>query len=347
MKRVLPILMLLMLLTQACSGNTPAVTQTSNAEVQPTATSASAVEPIVHKTIPQAGTKSRSNAHDHEESTTFESKNVASGDDFRKNQYERPFTADMTYLPDIDIVDFSITSDDQFFYIKTTFAGVDLVSQSLTGFYGVELDRNSDGRGEILLMTKPPYSTDFTADNVFVYVDINGDVGGLRASLPDENASGNGYDGVIFDLSQNIQPQDPDLAWVHVIPGDKPAIEIAYKKWLFKDGNEQFMWNVWASKSEPNPGKFNLHDSFTAAQAGSPNKNDANFPLKDVVAVDNSCRVPLGFDVLGNELLGCLVKAQVNENAGDESGPPFDGQFPSVGGRFPGSVIPPRLAIFK
>jgi hypothetical protein len=264
----------------------------------------------------------------------------------------------MTYLPDIDIVDFGITSDDQFFYIKILLSGLDESSQSLTGSYGVEIDRNADGRAEILLATRPPYSTDFTADNVVVYIDQNGDIGGTRPALPDSIFTGDGYDGVIFDLTQNIHPEDPDLAWVHFVPGDKPAIEIAYKKWIFKDGNEQFMWSVWASKQEINPGLFNLHDAVKAEDAGSPNKNDATYPIKVVSEVDNSCRVPLGFDASGSEPLGCLVAtgsvpaiseeealaaanaAAANNAAAPVATTPFCGQFAAVCNRIqhPGGV---------
>lgn len=315
MKKLTTFIIVAFLFLQGCASPTPeapAVTEapaTEQPAIEAAATEAPTAEPIVHTTIPQSGTRSRSNAHDQEESTTFDNKNVTNGDDFLKNQFERPFTADgMTYLPDIDIVDFGITSDNQFFYIKIFLAGLDDASQSLTGSYAVEIDRNADGRAEILLSTRAPYSTDFTADNVYVFVDVNGDIGGTRATRPDAIFTGDGYDGVIFDLSRNIFPEDPDLAWVHFVPGDKPAIEIAYKKWIFKDGNEKFMWNVWASKQQINPHFFNLHDTTTTEEAGSPDKNNADYPIKLVSEVDNSCRVPLGFDASGSEPMGCLVK---------------------------------------
>ena len=342
MRKILP-LILITLVLQACNLGAP--TQAATEASLPVAAEAppATFEPIVHTIIPQQGSLSRSNAHDHEESATFDNKNVTAGDEFLKNQFERPFTAsEMAYLPDIDIVDFGITSDDQFFYIKIILAGLDVDSQSITGGYGVEIDRNVDGRAEIMLVTLPPYSTEFTAENVIVLVDKDGDIGGSRPTRPDEGFSGNGYDGVIFDLSQNIFPEgDPDLAWVRAIKDEKPAIEIAYRKWIFKDGNESFMWSVWASGQDIDPASFNLHDSIAETQAGSPNKGNANYPIKDLAAFDNSCRVPLGFDAVGNEPLGCLVQGSEREGGGDGVG--FCDQFNAVCQRTPN--IPPSRII--
>jgi hypothetical protein len=331
MKKTLLFLLFLLLL-QACDG-APAQTTPAPAQVTDTPPTATA-EPIIHKIIPEGGTRSRANAHDHEQTTTFEKKNVIGGDDFRRNQFERPYTAgEMVYLPDLDIVDFGITSDDQFFFIGIELAGLNSETNDVSGYYGVEIDRNRDGRGEILLAVRGPYSTEFTADNVVVMVDQNGDVGGLKPSRPDEGSTGDGYDGVIFDLSQNVHPEDPDLAWVRVIEGERPTVEIAYRKWIFKDGNEVFMWSVWASGQGVEPGKFNWHDNITVAEAGSPNKSDPDYPIKGIAELDNSCRVPLGFDAVGNEPLGCSVQVQQVEVEGDPV--EFCDQFASVCARSP------------
>ena len=343
MKTALPIILIIMIL-QAC-GSAPTQAAT-NVPLAADESQTPTVEPIVHKIIPQEGTLSRSNAHDQDEITTFEKKNVISGDEFIKNQFERPFTAnEMTYLPDIDIVDFGITSDDQFFYIKIVLAGLDPVSQSVAGSYGVEIDRNADGRAELMLATLPPYSKEFTADNVLVLVDKDGDIGGIHPTRPDEAFSGNGYDGVIFDLRHNINPNDPDLAWVRVIEGDKPAIEIAYRKWIFKGGNESFMWSAWASGKDLSPASFNLHDHISEVKAGSPNKANANYPVKDLSEFDNTCRVPLGFDAVGNEPLGCTVKGPQKEVSSE--GVPLCDQFPNVCLKI--TVIPasPQIIIFE
>ncbi len=336
LKKLLPVLVLILLL-QAC-GSAPAeapateaaATAAPSTEAALTDVPAATSETIVHKTIPTEGTTARSSAHDNEMSASFENKNVTDADNFLINRLERPFTSnDMNYVPDVDIVDFSITSDDAFFYIRISLSALDSATNTLTGHYGVELDRDRDGRAEIFLEARPPYTAEFNADNVIVYVDLDGDIGGKTASRPDENFTGNGFDAILFDLSQSVHPQDPDLAWVRFVDDKLPSIEIAYKKWLFKGGNESFMWSVWASRSPIDPTIFNLHDSMTEEQAGSANKDSALYPIKALAEIDNTCRVPLGFQASGTEPLGCATAAS-GDSGGSEGGVGFCGQFASA-----------------
>lgn len=353
MKRLFPLLVALMLALQACGGGSaetaeteapteaqalePAATEAVPAatEAAPAATEAAA-EPIVHTVIPQGGTTDRAYAHDNENLTTFDNRNVLFGDEFEKNRFERPFTAnDMEYLPHLDIVDFGITSDDQFFYISIVFAGLDPAANALTGFYGVEIDRDADGRAELMLAAIPAYSTEFTAENVVVLVDLDGDIGGPTINRPDLAFDGNGYDGIIFDLSQNVHPKDPDLAWVRYVEGNRPAIEIAYRKWIFRGGDEKFMWSVFSSDGAAgfDPSLFNTHDKISEIEAGSPVKSNPNYPLKALAAMDNTCRVPLGFEATGAEPLGCFVSgpdaAVVDEGSG-EGATDFCNSLPAV-----------------
>lgn len=322
-KKILLFLMLVPFFVQAC-GNAPATvvvdatqpsqvaspTSTSALEVPPAVDTATNTPPIVHVSIPSAGTSDRLTSHDHENSTTFASKKVINGDELYKNLYERPFTSiDMNYLPDVDIVNFSITSDDNFYYIKISFVGVNPSTQLLNGSYGVEVDRNADGRAEILFATHPPYTAEFSADNTIAYFDMNGDVGGSIINRPDDFAS-DGYEAVIFDLSRGVYPKDdPDFVWVRqVTDSELPAVEIAFKKWIFADGEQSFMWGVLSSAVSINPSIQYYHDHFTPEQAGAINTDDPNYVLKDLAGVDNTCRAPEGFEAVGTEPLGCYVK---------------------------------------
>jgi hypothetical protein len=351
MRRITPFFFIVMLVLQACGGSaateSPQPSEAPATESLPAATEASAAEatsePIVHVTIPTEGLEARATAHDNEVSSSAEDKDVTFGDDFSNNRFERPFTAnDMTYLPDLDIVDFSISSDDSFFYIRIDLVDVDLASQTLTGFYGVEFDKNSDGRAEIFLVTHPPYSAEFTADNVYLFIDSNGDIGADQAARSDA-ANGNGFDSILFDLSNNIHPEDVDLAWVRFINDGKPAVEIAYKKWLFKDGNENFMWSVTANDALIDPAQYNFHDALTEADAGSPTKSNPNYPVKLLAAMDNTCRVPFGFQATGNEPLGCDVSNLAPEPEEAEE-IDFCAQFPSACERLPSP--PPVIQFF-
>lgn len=331
MKRVIPqILLAGVLLLQACGSSTtatqepateiprPASTEEVMATVEiasPTEASTPTTPPqptstIQHVSIPTEGITDRATAHDNEESLSYQTKKIKTGDFLRKNVFERPFTSiEMEYLPDIDIADFSITSDDTFFYIKISLIGLNPEMQALTGSYGVEIDRNADGRAELLLVTRPPYSTEFSTDGTIAYLDINSDVGGQSINRPDDYDS-DGFEAVIFDLSRGIQPEDePDFLWARLSTyGNLPAIEIAFKKWIFDGGKEAFMWSVVSSAEELNPGKFYFHDHYTVEEAGTANTDTPNYPLKELAGMDNTCRIPIGFQVTGNEPMGCYVK---------------------------------------
>ncbi|MDO9301562.1 MAG: hypothetical protein Q7T89_09260 [Anaerolineales bacterium] len=326
MKKILPLLLLAAIFLQACSNSTlptaavntavPIAVSSEAALVTPESVPSEVatvtqpvIAPVAHVTIPSAGTSDRATAHDNENSLYFDTKKVKTGDEFYKNRFERPFTSvDMAYLPDLDIVNFSITSDENFFYVKISMVDLDTATQSLTGSYGVEIDRNADGRAEILLVTRPPYSTEFSADNVAAYLDINGDVGGAIINRPDDYAS-DGFETTIFDLSQGIYPEgDPDFVWVRqTTDSDLPAVEIAFAKWMFEDGKVSFMWSVLTDDAAIDPATLYYHDHYTAEEAGAPNTDDPNYPIKALAAMDNTCRVPLGFQAVGSEPLGCYV----------------------------------------
>jgi hypothetical protein len=341
MKRIAFALILLFLLQACAPAQTtaiePAVQSQATKESTPvttapttTTTTDTTTAPLVHVIIPVTGSKEPSIVHDNEESTTFKSKGAREGDDFSRNRFERPFTSNtMEYIPQLDIMDFSIASDNTFFYVEIQLSGLDASTNSLTGSYGVEIDRNRDGRGEILITTAPPYTTEFSTNGVAVYVDTNGDIGGKKAGRPDDGFVGNGYEGVLFDLSQNIHPKDNDLAWVRFVGGERPAVEIAFKKWIFQDGKEAFFWNVWASGTKLDPSKFNLHDTMTIEQAGASNAENPNYPLKGLAAIDNSCRLPYGYEALGSEPMGCLAKVEARDS--ESALPiPFCDQYPIV-----------------
>ncbi len=319
-------LFIILILLQACTAPIPSTptdgtetlperateTQLSvETEVPATTTETPTPNKIDHEIVPGEGITDRATAHDHDSAISFDNKVVRSGDEFFRNRFERPFTAnDMEYLPDLDIVNFSITSDDTFFYIRISFVGLDAETQSLTGSYGVEIDHNGDGRAEVLLVTNGPYSEEYSPDDVVVYLDMNSDIGGAKINRPDDFKS-DGFETTIFDLSRDVYPEgDPDLAWVRqTMDGSLPAIEIAYKKWIFNEDKESFMWSVDASSSSIDPSKLYLHDFITAEDAGAANNEDPNYPIKSLAAFDNTCRVPVGFVATGNEPLGCFIKS--------------------------------------
>lgn len=301
--------------------------------------------PVSHEVTPTEGVTDRATAHDNDNALSFDRRVVRSGDEFFRNRFERPFTAnEMDYLPDLDIVNFSITSDDTFFYIMISFVGLNTDTESLTGSYAVEIDHNGDGRAEILIVARGPYSDDFSADHVTVYLDMNSDMGGSKVNRPDDYQS-DGFETTIYDLSQNVYPEDdPDLAWVRqTTDGSLPAVEIAYKKWIFDEENESFMWSVDASGALIDPTRLYIHDFMTPEDAGAANSDDPNYPIKSLAAFDNTCRVPLGITVLGNEPLGCFVKSGDSERSSEpsnEGAAATCSQFSELCSRTEGRAVP-------
>jgi len=267
-----------------------------------------AIEPtaaqIVHTTIPSEPTQTIGNASDNDEITSFENRDVKFGDDFIHNRFERPFTTEMgSYLPEIDIVNFSIGEDDNFFYVTLNLAGLANAGQPPSGHYAIELDGNIDGRGELLIIANPSFGSEWSTDGVQIFGDNNGDVGGDNPKKSDNNYTGDGYDKLLFDSGVGA---NPDLGWVRFVNGDTPAIQIAFNKVIFPSV-PAFMWSVWASDSPFDTTKFNLHDTTTEETAGSPDKQNSQYPIKSVAGIDNSCRVPVGFKATGLEPLGCPV----------------------------------------
>jgi hypothetical protein len=65
-------------------------------------------------------------------------------------------------------------------------------------------------------------------------------------------------------------------------------VDLAFKRSLVGGAN-MFLWNVWADDGVKNPASFDYNDHFSASEAGSPYK-DADYPLKALALVDNTCR---------------------------------------------------------
>jgi hypothetical protein len=221
------------------------------------------------------------------------------GDAYDLNQFERPFTQkDMTYLPNVDIVTFQLSSDASWYYVFITLIGTN-PNDPINIDYGVEFNKNRDGFGDTLIWAQPPYKTTWSTDGLKVYTDPNHDTGGASPVKSDAKPGvpypGDGYETVIFNQGQGA---DPDLAWVRMDPQNSSVVEFAFKTSLV---GESFMWGVWADAGLKDPSKFNYNDRFTAAEAGSPIKNDPNYPIKAIYAVDNTCWAAFGFIPTGYE----------------------------------------------
>ena len=217
---------------------------------------------------------------------------VTGGDDFVANLFERPFTeSEMVYRPDVDINKTEISSDNTFYYV-TIFLNDQNPDGGLQGIYGVEIDADRDGRGDLLVIVDHPATTSWDIAGVSAHTDLNHDVGGSSIMRPDSGYSGDGYENIVFSMDVLT---DPDAAWARVNLGSPPSVTLAFKKSLIT-GYSTFVWGVWAADSLLDPAMIDLHDHFTDTEAGSPYQTHSNYPLAAINLVDNTCRETFGFD---------------------------------------------------
>ncbi len=215
-------------------------------------------------------------------------KRVVSGDSYLSNFFERPFTREsMEYLPNVDIQYGYISSDDNFFIYTIVLAGVDPTTNALVGSYGVEMDIDADGRGDYSVWVKDPVSTTWTSENVRIFKDSNGDVGGKDKYISDAPSSGNGYD-------QELPNTNAETAFARVVPDYPAIVQIAVHRALVENPVE-FLWGVWADNGLQNPGQFDYDDHYTYKDAGSPISGNQYYPLDAVHSCDNTCRRSYGF----------------------------------------------------
>lgn len=245
------------------------------------ATSAPASTPVTHLMRP-SDTPSTSGllVYDVESSGTAPEKRAPGGDSYNINRFERPFLQDMTYDENLDIVTFTLSNDNDWYYVSIELIGFD-PNDRLGINYGVELDPNRDGFGDYIVWAHPPYAGWDTA-NVEVFQDKNHDTGGLSAEKSDAVLKGDGYETLIFGPGIG----DTDLAWVRANAGQNATIQFAFKKSL---AGPAFMIGVVADAGLKNVGLYDYNDRFKEAEAGSPIKSKQYYPLGSLYALDNTC----------------------------------------------------------
>lgn len=223
-----------------------------------------------------------------------------SGDNFNNNLYERPFTSqDMVYQPDLDIQTVDFAFDDNFFYFTIRLRGMNPDPWGLNGMYAIEVDRNLNGRGEIIIVTDAPQGTDWSTDHVQVFSDSKGDVGGPDPLIPNTGFSGSG-----FDLQVELQAES--AAFSRLDPNDSAAIQIALHRRLIDDPDE-FLWGAWADNGLRDLSRFYYNDALTLKEAGSPIIGP-DYPLKELFSLDNTCKLPYGFSQSAGNVPGmCKV----------------------------------------
>lgn len=266
---------------------------------EPTAT-------IEHKMFPgEPSGITYSSIWDANSSTYAAEKHVRAGEFFNINMFERPFSAnDMEYYPDLDIQKTVLnrTSDWIYANISVKSPGPD---GNMRGFYGLEIDLDMDGRGDVFIMAGQPGDA-WSTDRVRVWLDSNNDVGNHNPLTADSPQTGDGYDDLRFDAGIG---SDADLAWARRAPNDNNMVQIAFKTGLISNKTE-WMWGAWTDLGVMNTAWLDYNDHFTHSEAGSPLSNLTEFyPLKALALVDNTCRWSAGFNPTGNEPGLCPLAA--------------------------------------
>lgn len=262
---------------------------------------------IAHVTHPDAPTASNAFMWDSDSSTTAAQRRPKGGENFDVNLFERPFNAQTQdiYFPEVDINQSALNNSSPWIYATITLKSPSTTSGKLDATYGIELDLNMDGRGDYLIVANAPNATAWSTDGVMVYQDENQNVGNNVPIKSDPPQQGDGYEKLVFDQGKGT---DPDLAWARVA-ADKPnVVWIAFKSSLAA-GSQKYLWGAWAQRGGMHPEWLDYNDHFTHDEAGDPLPGVAQYPLKKLAEVDNTCRWAVGFAPDGSEPGICPVPA--------------------------------------
>jgi hypothetical protein len=211
-----------------------------------------------------------------------------SGCDYWSREWlERPAaSAASAYIPALDILWAQAGNADPWIFLRIKVH--DLTSMPAGYQAGFELDSDLDSRGEFLILAQQPVSTQWATDGVQVWEDKNGDVGGTKPFVYDQN-NGDGYEDNIFDSGLGL---DPDLAWARISPNESNTIEFAFKASMLPNP-KVFGWWPWVSLSTLTPAQFEPLDRETD---------------EDLWNVDNTCSWIFGVTPKAHQLANlCAV----------------------------------------
>lgn len=327
---------ILILLVQAC--NLPGPSQPAETVVptdMPTLEPPPTEAPVVQRQVFPVSAPESKLFYDVDSASTAPEKRAPYGDSYDINRLERPFLQDMTYIPDLDIRSFSISQTSDWYYVSMGLVGIE-PNNSLGINYGVELDLNSDGFGDFVILAVPPYSSDWTAENVRIYADNNHNTAGVSSAGSDAPFNADGYETQVFDGNGSLG-DDPDLAWVRINAGPYATVQFAFKKsWA----GDTFMFGTFADAGLKDVTMLDYVDRFTEHEAGSPVKDKQYYPLGVLFAIDNTCQEAQGFQPTGYEPKLCPPEATPTKEPGGGNPPgttpepsctntcPFPGQDP-------------------
>lgn len=316
----------LMLVVSACGANQetpelPAPTQAETIIFTPTIAASPQPTAVPHLMMPgELPVEPGGIVGDQDSSATADEKRAPSGDRFTFGHFERPFNSNPmdVYYPSIDIQGGIFFQDETWLYVEIQLKDTGETGVSLDGKYGFEIDLDTAGGGDLLVLASNPVSTEWSTVGVEVWLDDNDDVGGLTPAFTDKTPPV--CDGFETRLFGGEGSNDPDLAWARISPADPHTVQIAVKQDVLS-GDQTFLVGIWAGYEDLTPALFDINDLFTHAQAGtSLVELPIFYPIKDVSALDNTCRMAIGYQPRGNEPGLCPQPAKPGQEAPPESG---------------------------
>lgn len=227
-------------------------------------------------------------------------KRAMEGDDFDQGRFERPFDGQMCYMGNIDIVRSAmVRTDPDFIYVTIEVAQPVASAINDPAYYGLELDLNRDGRSLFMIRGLGPLSETWMTEGVDVWKSTSAEQPAVMAEEGGIPVTGSlGFD---VNLMRSGRGSDNDMAWMRLRPGTDNVVEIAFKNSIVGGKDGKFIWRPFTDAALYSEREYDLQVTYTMEQAGSPYIDEKSYPLKNVYAVDNTCRAASGYVPDGNE----------------------------------------------
>jgi hypothetical protein len=221
-------------------------------------------------------------------------KKAPGGDEFANGRFERPFDQAMAYLPALDIEKAELVRPENgWAYFSIYLADKPAASPAV---YGIEVDLNIDGRGDYLIQFPAPSGPEWAEDGVKMWWDSDGDVGGNLINRNDPKGfRGSGFESLKIDSDSG---ENSGKVWTRLL---KNGIQIAVNQELLGGSDGKFTWQPFTMGMPYPPSQFDLNDYYPAAKAGSAIAGDMNYPIKELYAIDNTCKGLSGLTPSGAE----------------------------------------------
>jgi hypothetical protein len=220
---------------------------------------------------------------------------VSGGDEYYDGRFERPFDQKMGYLGNLDIVRATlIRTDPDFVYVTIQVARPVSAAINNQAYYGLELDLNRDGRSMFMIRGLGPLSETWSTEGVDVWKSTASEQPAAVAEEGIIPVTGSlGFDANLMKAGRG---SDTDLAWIRLKPGTDDTVEIAFKNSIIGGTKGKFIWQPFTDGAIFSEKSYDLQVNYSLEQAGSPYRGEPDYPLKDVFAVDNTCRAASGYE---------------------------------------------------